>query len=144
MSSRPGTPQFANFAAAALGTAAGRTLALGNGLTYAALNSLFITYVASATVGNRIPIFRVQAPITLANPALVTLWQGAFAAVTAGQTSLLLAGSGVPASVVASPLMQFVTLPFDIPLPLNAQVQIFDSANVDTADTVALVANLAK
>ena len=143
MSVRSGTPQFVSVAAAATGGASGRTIPLGTGLVLATLNTMLATWVATATVGSRIPIIRVQAPVGPNNPTLVTLWQVAAAAITAGQTSILAVGAGVPASTVSSPLMQFLTLPFDLPLPLNAQVQIFDNANIDAADTVALVANMA-
>jgi hypothetical protein len=143
MSVRSGTPQFTVRGAVALGGASGIALSLGNGNVYATLNSLLLTYTATATVGNRIPIVRVQAPVAVNNPALVVLWQLAFAAVTAGQVATLQAGSGVPASTVTVPLMQFVTLPFDMPLPINSQIQILDSANIDPADTVSMVANLA-
>lgn len=148
MSVRSGSPQFTSVSAAALGGANGRTLSLGNGLTLGTLNTLLITWVATATVGSRIPIVRVQVPGgTPLNASAVTLWQVAAAAITAGQTSILALGAGVPASTVSTPLMQFLTLPFDMPLPLNAQVQIFDAANggagIDNSDTVAMVANLA-
>lgn len=145
MSARTGPSQFAAFTAAALATSSGRTMALGNGNTCAVLNTALITYVATASVGNRIPIIRVIAPASVSQQqAAQTLWQmAAGTAITASQTSILAIGAGVPASTVANPLMQFLTLPFDLPLPIGAQLQVFDQANIDVNDTVAMVANLA-
>ena len=141
MSTRPGTAQFNVVGATRLAQAAGQSFPLGNGNSPAALSTLLITWIASATVGNRIPIVQIK------NSAGVVLWQVVGAAITAGQTVILAIGSGVPPSTVASPLMQFLTLPFDFPTPINATIQIFDNANIDsnpvTGDHVAMVADYA-
>jgi hypothetical protein len=141
VSTRPGTEQFSSVAAGAVLGSAGRAIALGNGDSPAAISSLLVTYVASATAGSR------QVLVQVKTASGVILWQVAAAAITAGQTVILAIGSGVPASTVASPLMQFLTLPFDLPAPQNAIITILDSANIDpnstTGDTAALVANYA-
>src|SRR5262245_11704990 len=128
----PTTYRQAIYSAAALGSAAGRTLALNNSMSWVQLDKVLVVYVASATVGNRVPTFRL-----LDSDANV-LWQAAAGVnVTASQTGLFPLGVGLPAQSLASPLQQTVGLPANCGVPINGSLQVFDTANIDTADTAS-------
>lgn len=131
MSQRPGTPNDTTFSAVALGAAAGQNYAVNSPSGSAILSTVAVVYVASATVGNRIPVLRVL------NPEGLILWSAVFGtAVTAGQTTRLLAGAGTPAVVNSTPLQQTFPLPVELGLETGCTIQVLDAANIDTADTV--------
>lgn len=139
MSARLGQLQLDVFTAATLAVAGGRTFALNNGAN-AFIAALAATYVASATVGNRVPVIRILNAGNL-------LWQSVQGTnVTASQTALLMAGGGVQGASVATPITQYFPLPVELTVPPFSQVQIFDNADVDhnptTGDTVSLNASI--
>jgi len=120
------------FAAAALGGASGRTVQLA-GMTSSTLHLVKILWTASATVGARQPTLRVldgdsnriyasgtSATITATQTIDVT-WTATSALLSAGNT-------------------QLAPLPDDFPIPIGAQLQIFDAAAIDNADTVSITA----
>jgi hypothetical protein len=119
------------FPSAALGSAAGRTIALNN-QSLALVDAVSILYTASATVGNRQVFFQLK------DGAGNILWQcAATAAITAGQTPRLVAGAGVTPVSTTSPLMQTMQLPSELAVPPGSTFVVADAANIDTADTVA-------
>lgn len=134
MSVRLGNPQEVTFAAAALGGAAGRSMSLGGAANqWVLLVSILATYVASATVGNRVPVIQIK------DSAGNILWQTSQGGnLTAGQTARLAAAGGVPAAAVTAPVMQTMPLPDGFSVPANATIVIFDNGNIDTTDTVAV------
>lgn len=133
MSTRLGNPKSAIFAAAALGAAAGRAMALGGDSNqWVVLVSLLLTYVASATAGNRVIVVQVK---DSAGDILWSVTQGT--SVTAGTTVRIGLGGGVPASNQTTPVQQFMPIPDGFTVPANASIVVFDNANVDTTDTVA-------
>lgn len=133
MSNRLGNPQSILQAAKATGGAGGVVISLGGSANqWLVLVSILATYVASATVGNRIIV--VQAKDASGN-VLWSVTQGT--AVTAGQTVLVGLGGGVPASNQAVPLHQFMPIPDGFTVPANGTITIFDNANISATDTVA-------
>jgi hypothetical protein len=136
MSSRPGNPNIQLKAATALGVAGGLSVALNNG-SAAVLTSFVLSFVASATVGNRNIV--VQFKDAAGNILTQTV---ATTAITAGQTPKLVGMAGIPYVSITTPLQQIVPLPNEVQLPPFATMQILDTANIDTADTVAVVATV--
>jgi hypothetical protein len=136
MSTRPGQLITNIISAVALGGATGRTFTMPNTAT-AALVSIRLVWITTATVGNR------SVNIRIIDGGGNILWEGAaFTVLTASNTWHILAGSGVP--VNASGVYQYVTLPFDMPVQgNNTQIQVLDVNNVDPTDTVAITTVLA-
>lgn len=131
MTTRPGNPTVGIAAAAALAVAGGRNIVLQNSAQV--ITAISVVWVATATVGNRVPVIRIL------DPSGNILWSAAFAtAVTAGQTSRLMAGGGIPATNVASPIQQTFPLPYEMAVPAASSIQVLDAANIDVADTVAV------
>ena len=140
MSARPGqinNPAF-TVAAAILGSAAGRSMTLNN-QSNAVITALMFTYVATATVGNRVPVVRIL------DSAGNILWQTTQGGnIAAGQTFRLAVGAGIQTVAETAPLMQFMPLPVEFTVPPAAQVVVFDNANIDVNDTISMVASLAQ
>lgn len=137
MSPRPGTVSKLVQSATALGVAAGVNVPLNNS-AFAVLPAISIVLVASATVGNRVPVVRLldASGNILASTVATT-------AITAGQTVRLMVMAGATFSAIATPLQQNLPWPVEMPVPPLSSLQIFDNANVDVADTVAVVASFA-
>ena len=131
MSTRPGNPKVSINAATALGVAAGLNFPLDQSAQI--LLAVSVVYVATAGAGNRVPTIRVL------DSAGNIIWSAVFAtAVTAAQTSRLMAGAGAPQTAVTTPLQQTYPLPMEFSLPPNASLQVLDAANIAVADTVAV------
>ena len=129
MSVRSGNPHVFINATVALGAAAGVNFPLDSSSQN--LLTVSIVYTASATVGNRVVTVRVL------DAKSNVLWSAAFGtAVTAGQTPRLMMGAGSPTSSVTTPLQQTFPLPVEFSLPASSSLQVLDSANIDTTDTV--------
>src|SRR5215469_4147839 len=136
MSARLGNPQLITAAAAALGVAAGRTISLGNGAQWALLLSLVLTYVVSATAGNRIVILTIK---DAAGNIVWQNWNNGAVNITAGAAAKLIApvwqsnssgGGGVPQDAYF--------LPDQMAIPPNSTLTVQDLANIDVNDTVQL------
>lgn len=129
MSTQPGNPDDLSYPAVALGAAAGQNFALNPSAQI--LVSVVIVYVATATAGNRVPVLRI-----LSSEGNI-IWSVVFGtAVTANQTSRLLAGAGVQPVANTTPLQQIVPLPTQFTIEASCTIQILDAANIDVLDTV--------
>jgi hypothetical protein len=130
MSNRLGTPSELTAAAAAVGGSFTRSVTV-IGQQWQALISVFATWVASGTAGNR------QLSLQIKDAAGNVLWQSIQGTnVTAGQTVNILAGGGsAPAAVTGPPITQTLPLPVDMPLPVGATVSIIDGASISATDT---------
>jgi hypothetical protein len=93
---------------------------------------MFIAYVATATIGNRLP--QVRLLDALGNILMQT---AATTAITASQTPKLIVMAGLAYLSQAAPLSQILPWPVGMPVPFNCSVQILDGANIDVNDTVA-------
>ena len=130
MTVRPGYPQEVIKAATATGGASGVSIALLN--QFAVLVGAVITYVASASVGNRLVAVRLLDPS--GNIMMTTF---ATTAITASQTSTLLLMTGQTYLSISSPIVQILPWPVEMPALANSSMQILDTANISATDTVA-------
>ena len=129
MSNRSGNPHVLINATVALGASTGVNFALDSSAQN--LLAVSIVYTASATAGSRLVVVR------LLDAAGHILWSAAFGtAVTTGQVPRLMMGAGSPTSSVTTPLQQTFPLPVEFSLPASSSLQVLDSANIDTTDTV--------
>jgi hypothetical protein len=119
--------------AATLGGASGRTLQLNN-WGPALLAAVYVQFVATATVGNRLPTMSVK------DPAGNIFWGSETPAAVAASTTIRFAfGAGIQtAAPVASGFFTAVSLADQMVLPPGSQLTFFDSAAIDSNDNVAL------
>lgn len=123
-------------AAAVLGSAAGIAVPLNN-QSSAQVNAVFISYVATATVGNRNPT------LTFKDSLGNILWQTAHVtSITASQTPKIMTGPGIVNASFTTPLMLMLELPSNFTLPKFASLTVFDAANIDVNDTAAVNVSL--
>src|SRR5215831_7686477 len=132
MSARVGNPQQYTLASQTLGAGTGRVFSFGNP-GWTTLISMAVLYTATATVGNRVPVFDLK------DAAGNVLWRGALPSgnVTAGQAVRFNIGASlVTAAPFTAPLMANIALPDGFALPPLATLTVLDNAAVDNADTV--------
>lgn len=134
MSVRLGNPTEVTATAAALAVSTGRVMSLGGAANqWCVITSILFTYVATATGGNRVAVVQIK------DSSGNILWSAAASAnITGGQTARIALGGGVPSANVATPNHMFMPLADQLTVPGNSTVTLFDNANVDVADTVAM------
>jgi len=126
-----GTPTEITFPAAALGTASGRIVPFNNAAPII-ITSGTVSITASATVGNRIITVQFVDTVTSKTVARVA----SSVTQTAGTTGFYTMGAGLTPSGSLGVLSTILLpIPFALTLPAFSQIQIFDSANIDVADT---------
>lgn len=131
MSARLGNPTELLVASAALGAAAGRVIALNNA-GWQQLLSVSLLYTASGTAGNR------QVALDVKDSAGNILFRAASGtALTVTQAARINIGCGLSTASITAPLVQNISLPDGMAIPPNGTLTVVDTANVDTADTVA-------
>lgn len=132
MTVRPG--QYGSLIASAsqtLGGAAGRTFGLNNS-EWAVLPAVAFTLVTTATAGTRVMTVRVL------DAAGNNLVQIPAAGVGPSGTQRFNFLAGMQASAGNNNVG--VAFGVELPIPVNASIQIFDLANIDPADALSLVA----
>lgn|SRR5215472_7372281 len=132
MSARVGNPQQYTLASQTLGAGTGRVFSFNNP-GWATLISIAVLYTATATVGNRVPVFDIK------DGAGNVIWRGSLPSgnVTAGQAFRFNIGAGlVTAAPFAAPLVGNIALPDGFALPPLATLTVLDNAAVDNSDTV--------
>jgi hypothetical protein len=117
-----------------LGSAAGRTFTLTNGGP-ALLNAARIGLTTTATVGNRLLKIRV---LDVANNVLFEHIDPNNVAGSGGAG--LNWAAGVAAAI--SGITHVMPLPANFMVPVGAQINVFDSANIDVADTINAVVSM--
>lgn len=132
MSELIGNPIQLQKAATALGAAAGLVIPLQNTSQWAKLVSFILTYVASATVGNR----QVVVDVLDASANVIFKWHQA-TNITAGQTAFLQGAGGIANAAVVTPIVQTMPIPDDCFVPPGGSIRVSDFANIDVNDTVA-------
>lgn len=133
MSQRPGTVVTKIQAATPLGVAAGLSIPLNN--QWAVVPAFFITYVATASVGNRTPT--VKLVDSLGNTLMQTIET---TVITAGLSARIIGMPGQPfTSVGAFGGFSYFLVPWtiELPAPTGASLVVQDLANIDVNDTVA-------
>jgi len=134
VSARLGNPQLITAPAAALGSAAGRSIAL-NTAGWSMLISAVLTYVATATVGGRSPAIRIV------DAAGNIVWQdgNSGATLTAGLTFRLTLGTALGSRSTGAPVfLQTYLIPDGLSIPPGSSLVVLDGVNVDVNDTVQL------
>lgn len=129
MSTRPGYVQEQIVAAIVTG-ASGAAFPLFN--QFAVVVGAVFTYVASATVGNRIVDVRLLD--ALGNIMMQTV---ATTAITAGQTSTLVLMQGQTYLNIAAPIRQILPWPVEMPAIPGSSIRVVDTAAISATDTVA-------
>ncbi len=142
MSNRLGTPQSALRATAIVAavtnpTALGATLTLPFGTAqWQAVLSLAFIWVASATVGSRL----ISVLIKDANNNII--WQSQVATALVASTTLngFLGGAVPNTNSAGPPITYYAPLPFDLPIPPAAVIEVIDTASISVADTCSIAA----
>src|SRR5262245_44767221 len=116
-----------------LGSAAGRTYTVAN-VGWAVLNCVRVGLTTTATVGNRLLKLRVLDP---GGVNVLFEYIDGFAVAAGG-------GAGINWAAGVAQQQSGVThalpLPVEMPIPPGAQLNIFDTANIDVADTIQATA----
>ncbi|HEX8838730.1 MAG TPA: hypothetical protein VF748_17440 [Candidatus Acidoferrum sp.] len=134
MSVRAFAPTQVLAAAAALGSAAGRTFQINNN-GWAILLPTVLTYVASATAGTRNPVLQL---LDAANNLLWHTMSSAASTITAGTTTRLFFAGLTQVIAPAGGGLMVYQLPDGMSLPPNSKLIVFDGSNIDVNDTLQL------
>lgn len=129
MQTYPGTSIVVVSGLQTLGSAGGRAISLPAGPA-SALISVRVSFVTTATAGNR--VLALQAKDAAAN----ILFEIPISAnVAASLTTIITWAAGAPN--FSSGTRQVANIPVGLVLPAGSSIQIFDTANIDVADTIA-------
>jgi len=138
MSGVVGTPQLVTIAAIALGGASGVAVAVGNS-TPGILNSVLVSFVTGATIGNRALYMALRTSAAGANFWIGNPGVNQAASLTGNYAWGQNVALGTAAAGIA---INYAPIPRGILLPPNAFIAFVDNAGLSGTDTVAAVLQL--